>query len=72
MTQNAETIVVETEEVVDDTEGAQRYAAYVKKLKKDKTIRRVVFASAIVGAAALALKYVHTPVSDEEPSNTEN
>lgn len=60
MSENIET--TETETNVSD--GANRHAEYIAKVKKSKLTRRLVFAATVAGAAILAAKYVRTPVPE--------
>lgn len=57
----------EIENVPDEiTEGEKDYVAHTKKLAKDKRVRTIAFAAALVGAVALSLKYISTPTSEDE------
>lgn len=60
---NTPTLTIVEDEI---TEGEKNYRAYAKKLAKDKLVRRVVFAAGIVGAVALSLKYISTPMPQDE------
>jgi len=60
MSQNPTT--TENDENVLD--GKARAAAYQAKRKKSKRNARLIFAATVAVAAAIAVKYVHTPVPE--------
>lgn len=53
----------ETDNVLD---GADRFAAYVRKQKIKKAAARLIFAAATTATVILAVKYIATPVPEDE------